>query len=53
MKEKIVLIAIGGNSLIKSEELQRVEDQHQAIGETVQLFLFVKLRSKRPWMPKK
>jgi len=36
MKEKLVLIAIGGNSLIKSKELQKVEDQHQAIRETVQ-----------------
>lgn len=34
MKKK-VLIAIGGNSLIKSKELQRVEDQHQAIRETI------------------
>ena len=34
MKNK-VLIAIGGNSLIKSKDLQRVEDQHQAIRETI------------------
>ncbi|MFC1863837.1 carbamate kinase [Thermodesulfobacteriota bacterium] len=34
MKKK-VLIAIGGNSLIKSKDLQRVEDQHQAIRETI------------------
>ena len=32
---KLALIAIGGNSLIKSKELQKVEDQHQAIRETV------------------
>ncbi len=36
MKVKLVLIAIGGNSLIKSKELQTVEDQHQAIRETIQ-----------------
>ncbi len=30
------MIAIGGNSLIKSKKLQRVEDQHQAIRETVE-----------------
>jgi len=35
MKEKLVFIAIGGNSLIKSKKLQKVEDQHQAIKETV------------------
>ena len=35
MNEKLVFIAIGGNSLIKSKELQKVEDQHQAIRETV------------------
>jgi carbamate kinase len=36
MKEKLVLIAIGGNSLIKSKEQRTVEDQHTAIRETVQ-----------------
>ncbi len=36
MKVKLVLIAIGGNSLIKSKDLQTVEDQHQAIRETIQ-----------------
>ncbi|MCP4129086.1 MAG: carbamate kinase [Gammaproteobacteria bacterium] len=36
MKKKLVLIAIGGNSLIKSRDLQTVEDQHQAIRETIQ-----------------
>jgi carbamate kinase len=36
MKEKLVLIAIGGNSLIKRKDLQTVEDQHQAIRETIQ-----------------
>jgi carbamate kinase len=35
MNEKLVFIAIGGNSLIKSKELQKVEDQHQAIRESV------------------
>jgi carbamate kinase len=35
MKDKLVFIAIGGNSLIKSKKLQKVEDQHQAIKETV------------------
>ena len=35
MTAKLALIAIGGNSLIKSKELQKVEDQHQAIRETV------------------
>jgi carbamate kinase len=35
MKVKRAFIAIGGNSLIKSKELQTVEDQHQAIRETV------------------
>lgn len=35
MNEKLVFIAIGGNSLIKSKELQSVEDQHQAINETI------------------
>jgi carbamate kinase len=35
MNEKLAFIAIGGNSLIKSKELQKVEDQHQAIKETV------------------
>jgi carbamate kinase len=35
MDNKLALIAIGGNSLIKSKDLQTVEDQHQAIRETV------------------
>ena len=35
MKKKLAFIAIGGNSLIKSKELQTVEDQHAAIQETV------------------
>ena len=35
MNAKLVFIAIGGNSLIKSKELQKVEDQHQAIRESV------------------
>jgi carbamate kinase len=33
--EKLIFVAVGGNSLIKSKELKRVEDQHQAIRETV------------------
>lgn len=36
MNKKLVFIAIGGNSLIKSKELRTVEDQHTAIRETVQ-----------------
>ena len=36
MNAKLVFIAIGGNSLIKSKELRTVEDQHTAIRETVQ-----------------
>jgi carbamate kinase len=35
MNAKLALIAIGGNSLIKSKELRTVEDQHAAIRETV------------------
>jgi len=35
MNRKLAFIAIGGNSLIRSKELQRVEDQHDAIRETV------------------
>ena len=35
MREKLAFIAIGGNSLIKSKDLQTVEDQHQAIRETM------------------
>ena len=35
MNEKLVFIAIGGNSLIKSKDLQTVEDQHRAIHETI------------------
>lgn len=35
MKKKLAFVAIGGNSLIKSKELQNVEDQHEAIRETV------------------
>ncbi len=35
MQAKRAFIAIGGNSLIKSKELQNVENQHQAIRETV------------------
>ena len=38
MNEKLIFVAIGGNSLIKSKELKRVEDQHQAIKETVHHF---------------
>ena len=32
---RLAVIAIGGNSLIKSQEAQRVEDQHDAIRETM------------------
>ena len=32
---KLAVIAIGGNSLIKSKELQSVSDQHDAIRETI------------------
>ena len=35
MNKKLAFIAIGGNSLIKSKELQKVEDQHTAIRQTV------------------
>ena len=35
MHKKLIFVAIGGNSLIKSKELKRVEDQHQAIRETI------------------
>ena len=35
MKAKLAFVAIGGNSLIKSKALQKVEDQHDAIRETV------------------
>ncbi len=35
MGKKLAFVAIGGNSLIKSKELQKVEDQHDAIRETV------------------
>jgi len=35
MRAKRVFIAIGGNSLIKSKDLQTVADQHQAIRETM------------------
>ncbi len=36
MRANRAFIAIGGNSLIKSKDLQSVEDQHQAIRETMQ-----------------
>jgi carbamate kinase len=35
VKNKLAFIAIGGNSLIRSKELQNVEDQHNAIRETI------------------
>lgn len=35
MKARLAFVAIGGNSLIKSKALQRVEDQHEAIRQTV------------------
>lgn len=34
MKQKLAVIAIGGNSLIKDKEHQKVEDQYQAVCET-------------------
>jgi carbamate kinase len=38
VNDKLIFVAIGGNSLIKSRELKRVEDQHRAIRETVHYF---------------
>jgi carbamate kinase len=35
VNDKLMFVAIGGNSLIKTKELKRVEDQHRAIRETV------------------
>lgn len=35
MEKKLAFVAIGGNSLIKSKDQQKVEDQHDAIRETV------------------
>lgn len=35
MAGRLAFVAIGGNSLIKSKDLQKVEDQHDAIRETV------------------
>jgi len=35
MDKQLAVVAIGGNSLIKSKDRQSVEDQHQAIRETV------------------
>lgn len=35
MNDKLAFIAIGGNSLIKSKDMQTVEDQHQAVRETI------------------
>ncbi len=35
MRAKRAFVAIGGNSLIKSKALQKVEDQHEAIRQTV------------------
>ena len=34
MSEKIAVIAIGGNSLVKDKAHQSIEDQYQAIKET-------------------
>ncbi len=36
MNHKLIFIAIGGNSLIKTKKLRTVEDQHTAIRETIQ-----------------
>jgi len=35
VKEKLIFVAIGGNSLIKGKRLTTVEDQHRAIRQTV------------------
>jgi carbamate kinase len=35
VKEKLIFVAIGGNSLIKGRRLTTVEDQHRAVRETV------------------
>ena len=38
MKEKVIFVAIGGNSLIRGKRLTTVEDQHRAIQQTVRHF---------------
>ena len=35
-ERKVAVVAIGGNSLIKSKQHQTVEDQYQAAKETAQ-----------------
>ena len=35
MSDRIAVIAVGGNSLLKSKELKTVEDQYRAICETM------------------
>lgn len=35
MKEKLIFVAIGGNSLIRGKRLTTVEDQHRAVRQTV------------------
>jgi len=38
MNDKLILVAIGGNSLIKGKRLTTVEDQHRAVQQTVRHF---------------
>ena len=38
MNDKLILVAIGGNSLIKGKRLTTVEDQHRAVRQTVRHF---------------
>ena len=38
MRDKLMFVAIGGNSLIRGKRLTTVEDQHRAIGTTVRHF---------------
>ena len=47
MAEKIAVIAIGGNSLVKDKAHQSVEDQYQAIKETS--FLSFSCFLKKSW----
>ena len=54
MRAKLAFIAIGGNSLIKSKDRQTVEDQHQAIRETMRQWSEMRSRNPRrsqpPWI---
>ena len=38
MNDKLIFVAIGGNSLIKGKRLTTVEDQHRAVQQTVRHF---------------